>query len=792
MKILKNYQPGRRVYAFGACLALLVSFSTLRLYAAQMIDPAIDAGPGPFSYYSYPTDVIGVMDAPSATLVSPEGFLYTGYGELMFFTGDPEVPIAQRVKTLLRGYLPVIQYNFTRDGIKYEFTMFAATLDGTPSGTLVDFVRVKIENETQSQRNAWFSSGLRYQGDNTNGLSNHRYKRPATGTRVGDYVQPGVLFDPQWKYSSGKNSVRRGQQVIYYFPENASHTVRFTLNSQICDSGILSPQGRGGLPKTTPVGIVRYKMPLQPHQQVTLDWKMPVIPVAAGSSEDGAIQAATFDECLPRTIDFWESILQRGLNITVPEDKVNNAFKASLIYDLIARNKVGNDYVQAVNDFHYHAFWLRDSSYISHMYDLSGYPQIARQVIDFFSQWQQPDGNFVSQGGQYDGVGQVLWDYGQHYAITRDRKFAEAVFPSVVRAVDWIKQARQNDPLHLIPATTPGDNERITGHVTGHDIWALNGLQGAVLLAHALDRTQEEKEFQDEYNDLRTTFLNVLDRVTQQTDGYIPPGLDGQHGQDWGNMLSLYPGIELPVQSPMVTATLNATRAKYQEGIMTWFNGKFLHIYLTFTNTETELILGKQEWAVEDLYNELLHTSSTHAASETTDVRPWGDRDFGSNLSPHGWFAARLRIALRDMMVREQGTDLHLLSAVSPEWIRPGSTIEVDRASTTFGPLSFFLKNISATRAELVIDPSFVASPNEIILHLPWFMKTDRVVADGTPMLITGDTVKLSPTAHHITIYWSAKAGSPDMSYNNVVAKYKTEYARRSEEWLHTGSPRTP
>src|SRR5579872_2640686 len=89
--------------------------------SAQMVDPAIDAVPGPFSYYSHPTDEIGVMDGPSGTLVSPEGFLFTGYGELMFFTGNPAVPIHQRIKTLLRGYLPVIQYGFTRNGVRYHF-----------------------------------------------------------------------------------------------------------------------------------------------------------------------------------------------------------------------------------------------------------------------------------------------------------------------------------------------------------------------------------------------------------------------------------------------------------------------------------------------------------------------------------------------------------------------------------------------------------------------------------------------------------------------------------------------
>src|SRR5580704_16403898 len=123
----------------------------------QMVDPAIDRAGEPFSYYSKPTDVLGVMDGRWGTLVSPEGFLYTGYGELMFFAGNPAHPIEQRVKTLLRGYLPVIEYTYAEAGVRYSFEMFAATLDGKPESPLVNFVRVTVRNTNAARRTAYFS-----------------------------------------------------------------------------------------------------------------------------------------------------------------------------------------------------------------------------------------------------------------------------------------------------------------------------------------------------------------------------------------------------------------------------------------------------------------------------------------------------------------------------------------------------------------------------------------------------------------------------------------------------------
>ncbi|MGH9522513.1 MAG: hypothetical protein ACRD3E_08270, partial [Terriglobales bacterium] len=449
---------------------------------------------------------------------------------------------------------------------------------------------------------------------------------------------------------------------------------------------------------------------------------------------------------------------------------------------LIARDKVGADYVQTVNKFHYHAFWLRDASYIVRMYDISGYPDIARQCLDFFARWQQPDGNFVSQGGQFDGWGQTLWAYGEHYRITHDRAFAEQVYPAVQKAVAWLVQARNADPMHLMPSTSPGDNEEITGHVTGHDFWALAGLKNAIALAEALGQTADVKAWRREYDDFYATFHAALVQATAKTGGYIPPGLDGQHGQDWGNMLAVYPEIILDPHDPMVTATLNGTRAKYQEGIMTYGDGMFLHHYLTMKNTETELVRGDQQMAIEELYGLLLHTSSTHAGFEYS-IRPWGDRDFDGNMAPHGWFAAKFRALVRDMLVREQGNDLHLLSALSPAWIKDGAEISVRHAPTEFGEMNFRMA-FSAGKAVLTLDPHFEKRPDRIVLHLPWFMQTSRVTVEGRSASIEQDAVALPASARTVEITWTRRADTPDLSYSAAVASYEAEYRRRYEKWL--------
>jgi hypothetical protein len=755
---------------------------------AQMVDPAIDRDDEPFSYFSQPTDVIGVMDARAGTLISPEGYLYTGFGELMFFTGNPPVPARQRVKTLYHGYLPVIQYTYKDGAVEYQVMSFAATLDGNPESDLMNFVRVRAVNRGDAPVIAHFAAGLRYTNESNlvNGVGDNRFRRPVTPNKVGQYSQLGAEWNPDWEYGYNDDALLRDGKIMYLFPTSPAPVKSLVLKDS--HNGPPNNQTRKlHILPTTPAGIVRYDLSLAPGGEQTLDFRMPYQPLEQDSPDVAKLRSAGFDEYLNRTVQFWDSLLARGIEISVPEQKVNDTFRINLIYDLIARDKIGNDYVQTVNKFHYHSFYLRDSSYILRMYDLSGYHDIARQVLDFFAGWQQPDGNFVSQGGQFDGWGQAMWAYGQHYRITKDLEFARAVYPAMQKAVAWLQQARRNDPLHLMPNTSPGDNEDITGHVTGHNFWALIGLKNAVAIANALGRKQDAQAYQAEYDDLKVAFMAALKKATANTGGFIPPGVDVSGGQDWDNMLSIYPEEILDPADPMVTVTLNGTRAKYQEGIMTYGDGRWLHHYLTETNTETEIIRGDQQLALQELYALLLHTSSTHAGFEYC-MLPWGTRDFAQNLSPHGWFAAKFRAALRNMLVREeQDRSLHLLSVISPEWIKSGETLSVKRAPTNFGTVNLEMR-FSDGGATLRMDNKFRDVPQQVILHLPWFMTVSAVTADGKKLAIRNQSVVLPSNAKEVQIAWQKKADAPALNYANAVKDYKAEYRRRYEEWVRTGT----
>jgi hypothetical protein len=750
-----------------------------------MVSPAIDRPDQPFSYFSKPTDEMGMMDAQAATEITPEGYLRTGFGELMFFAGPELEPTSVRIRTLEQGHLPIFHYQFERDGIAYRFTLFTYATDLSSAGYSVNFIRIAMKNESGLPTRAILATGIRYDAPNNTGAQHgdNRFDRPREGKYPGNYRQLGETFSPDWIYSFTDAGFLRDGRLLYTFP--AGYSARsFTLHGQYNYPQDIGKPSKLMAGPTVPVGIVTYSRVLQPGEESVLDFKMPVVPTADPDAI-AAIDKARFDVSLLKTAAFWNTTLGRGMQISLPEQKPVDTFYANLVYDLIARDHIGNDYIQTVNKLHYHEFYLRDCADIVHSYDVTGYPEIARQDLEFFARSQKPDGNFLSQDQQYDGWGEAVWAYSQHYRITHDKVFAEWALPQLARAVEWLKKARAADPLHIMPASDVRDNEYVPGHLTGYNFLALSGLKLAIEMASDTGHADLVAGWQREYGDYRQAFFKVLDQRTGENDGYIPPALDGQKGGfDWGNMLAVVPEPTLDPHDPAVTATLKATQAKYAEGIMTYANGEFLHHYLTIKNTMTEVIRGDQQQALKEFYALLVHTSSTHAGFEFA-ILPWGDRNFQDNLAPHGWFAAEYRTLLRTMLIREEGDQLHLLSVVSPEWMGKGKTFSVSNAPTSFGTVGFKFEQTADDEAVLHLDANFTRAPSKIVLHFPWWVQREIVTVDGYDRMRLNGTVDLPANAREIHLHWVNAANPLPISYERAVDQYKAEYARRYRMLMH-------
>ena len=359
---------------------------------AQMVSPDLDRPHQPFSYFSRPTDVIGVMNAPSATEISPEGFLYTGYGELMFFVGPEQTPIHARIRTLEQGDLPILSWTVKHLGIVYTWTAFAAQVPAMPAtdttsvNNIVDFVRITMHNPGTQPRAAFLTTAIRYQAPQTTGvpIADNRYTRPAVAARVGDYRQPGEAFSPHWSYSLQNSACYRDDRALYLYPSKPGMRLSLTLHTHYNRIEPLS-SSKLELSPTTPACSVMDTLPLAPGASRSIDLRMPLLPPERGSAQESAVRAASFDASHEQVVRFWRQVFAGGMQIHLPEAKPVQTFYASLVYDLLGRNIVDGQSVQTANQFQYHRFYLRDSADYVRMYDATGYPDIAAQVVAFFA-----------------------------------------------------------------------------------------------------------------------------------------------------------------------------------------------------------------------------------------------------------------------------------------------------------------------------------------------------------------------------------------------------------------------
>ncbi|MCX7826483.1 MAG: hypothetical protein N2689_13125 [Verrucomicrobiae bacterium] len=823
--------------------SVLTLLAAIRPLSAQdisggMLDPAMDPPDKPFCYFANPTDVIGAWLAPVASEVTPEGYIYTGCGELMFFVGNPAEPIRVRHRTLRDGYLPIVEYQLVRHGVRYRFTLFASDLGGSLEGLPVNFAQVDIANEAGEQRAAFFSTA-------------YRFAAPSTRLTVaGDYrfgqrfdLMPARLtkdqtsFRQTWIYSFTKDSLTRDGRLLYQFPttpqpqvaalalnEAGIRAVRF-LSGKVLEYPAKSQAHNPQLP----MGFVMYRLILQPGERQQLLFKMPIVPLPLDGPEAQLVRQADGRKELDKVVAQWTALVGRRNPLRLPERKVQEYLLANTTTQLLAIDKIGDDWVMNVNKFQYHRYYVGNAASMDIALDMVGQEEAARRCLLYARKMQFPDGNFGLPGRKeqwwWEMTGYALWAWGRHWELTRDCAFLDEVYPGVVAGVEWIKRTRRSDPAGLLPPVEIVDDAMLAGiHQTGQQVWNLIGLKGAIRLAQAAGKPDDARAFQAEFDDFWKVFEKALNAKLKTTGGVITSALDGDSwGNHWDNLLMLYPEQLFEPFDPRVTATIRQSRSTYVEGLLPFllpravakrgapdwpdteraglptvdaqgvlFNAApSIHYWQTPNNAQNALVRGTaedQQAAVADLYALLVHTSSTHAPQEFGTV-PWGTRDFGEgshNLLPDGAASAKTIELLRNMLIRESGEDLYLLSAVSPEWLRPGKEIAATKAPTNFGPITFTLK-AAADSVHLSLSAPTRNQPRRILVRIPWFFDLASATADGKPATIESGHIVLTSATRQVTLTGRIKPAAPRLSYEQAVSDYKAEYRRRYEEFLRTG-----
>lgn len=759
-------------------------------------DPAIDGEDETYSFYAKPNMQLGLPGEPYATRVDHDGQLDTGIGKegggkFLFFIGKPMEPVQKRIWTLTKGYLPEINYNIERDGVKYLLRAFQYWLDDKNRTTPINFIQVDAINQAPEKKNVFLYCGYLH--------SEFKHKLL-------------MIKRPKWNKKAlyrfdDKGIAYRDNKLIYSFSENQTPTALYSKLTKDQKTGdyVLVPYDRPfqahkfGIIKDSVTLISEYHEVLPPNDQKTWIFKVPHYPIDQIQGEllltlnkaDINVYRGYFNR-------LWEDLLANCTHLSVPEQKVTDTSKASLMYNFMCQNFPSDGSIeQHVNRFQYNAFWLRDSSFYSKMYCQFNQTEVSKKLLLRFLTKQKRDGNFMSQRGQLDGFGQTLWAFGEYIKYSNDREFASKIIGPVMKAIHWFEKTIHKDKWGIMPPIFAADNEMISGRYTGHNFWAWIGLKNAQFIVEYLDRTTDVDLIIKIKEQFLRHFQPILDLISEKHNHRVSPGLDTDIGEDWANLLMIYPLKLLELDDPKIEATLKDYREhKMPEGIAMW--SVFQHHYITERIAQQHLILGDQELVLRDFYSMLSHTGSCHEGFEHA-IKPWGNRDYlipirkafvkidYYNYPPHGWFAVAYNLLLRNMLIREEDNCLHLMSVLSPEWI--SGPIVIENANTYFGLCSFSLKSLPEGNVHLHFQSKFESQkPEKIIVHIPYFIdKTALKLNSESEFTLTTNKTHLTFTTQNeffLDFSWCIdnRHDLSYLSYRKAVKWLKEEYKRRYYE----------
>ena len=399
------------------------------------------------------------------------------------------------------------------------------------------------------------------------------------------------------------------------------------------------------------------------------------------------ITGQSHEVAMQRALERWTAALDSGLTLEVPDRQVVAEFRSSVSV-LLGCTQLRHEHTVPIgNPFQYRDVWLRDGSRCASSLAVAGHTDIARRIVRGFLAYQWPQGPFMSQRGQLDGTGHVLWAMGQTWLRPRPPADLHQITDAGLSAWRWSEAQRTATQIlgmkfgGLLPPCEPRDNELQNGigSVVGADAWAIAGYDALARLLAAEGRTVLSQEVVRSRAAYRTRFEHELD-----AGGWlrVPPTWEG-FGEDWGNLSVAYPCGVLSPDDPRVVATMESARARSPiPGLVRYGAHDTVHTYLAGDVAQTELLRGIPEHAEETL--QALATWRT-ASGGAPEVFTSDSLTFGLNFPPHATTAAAVVSLIRNMLVFDDRDTLMLTLGTPLKWWSHSS---VRRAPTRWGRIS--------------------------------------------------------------------------------------------------------
>jgi len=644
-------------------------------------------------------------------------------------------------RSLLHGYLPAPCVGWNASDVRVESTEF---ISGEPG---VCFSRVVIRNVAAHGRRVFFyAAALPYQvmGGIEGGLG-VEYDRRAQA----------MLTDGKVLFACDSVPDAAGALAV------DSHSDRGPIDvSGYIRRGLIPSGDRvEGSAQCVTSGAVRYDLDLGPNQVKTLVFRAPVAEIKPEEWARIPEMRASVDKAEAAFSERWQSGIGR-VKISLPDRRFSDCFYASLAYLMIMSDKG----VPKPGPCKYHSFWLRDGVYIADALHAAGREDLVPPILSRIRSMQQPGGGFSFRGesglDEHDAPGEAIYALVQWYRGTGDKKWLAEVWPAIAEACKYIRTTRLSNPSTggIMPKSVSAEDlgKGLQIHYWD-DFWCIRGLKDAVFAARVLGKTDDAAWVGREARALKdATYASIGMTARKNSIKYIPNGPNEVKSSAMarGTSCGMWP---CEVLDPADLLVRNSYEEYWKKWIAPW-NGGFVHKDHFWPYAGLDLAQGYLRLGEADRTRQMLRWTLDH--DPTHGFYSWPEGMFRDDLTlaegdmPHGWMCASYISLMHDVLVRERGDDLMLLSGIPREWLMAGRVISVRGLPTVFGIVSFKVKSLG-DRVRLSISGAKPRGNYIVVLPGAGFgaKNMHRSIENRPGPVIRGDReVRLPSSIREVTI----------------------------------------
>lgn len=470
------------------------------------------------------------------------------------------------------------------------------------------------------------------------------------------------------------------------------------------------------------------------------------------------LQAVNYTTARAFVVNYWENWLSQGAYFRVPEQAVNDLFRANLWHALILPRHWDDGQGKLQMDLPYantaygqrNAEWpINQAVYVDYMlYGLRGHGQVADdELVAMFQSQQQPDGRmggFANWGVYSPGH---LYAIAKNYLLSRDRTRFERLLPASLKTLDWcltqVAKARTDSTANGLIRGPLNDLTHAEKEWAFSQAYYVAGLKlfGQALAVYGHSRAEAVQQVAARMKqDVERAFAqsSVNSAAVQLADGswtnFVPTD-----AMTTRRLMDQWYPTDVDC-GPLHLARLEAVDPQG------WLTTAMLHdhednLFLKNQGAANEPVYVQQasvylqrdepKAAIRAFYSLMACGFSHHQLSPIEHRWAWGQY-YGPPSTDGAWFDV-----YRHMLVNEwTDSTLFIGQAIPRPWLQQGKQIDVRQAPSYFGPLSFRMDSQVATgRITAHVELSDRNPPRELLVRFrhPKEKPIRRVLVNGKP-----------------------------------------------------------